>query len=313
MNGLKPLSVVAILGGLSMLVVALVFIDQNFQHAGLWLLMILNLTLGFGHGALDAHLLLRRFSSRAKALTLAAAYLLIVILLGWVLSHAVSIALWLLLGLSVWHFGEAFSRWDSLHPATRTLTRFVVGGAPVMLPMCLSPGAMDDLLSASWQGNEVQVWQWLAYAWLALFAGWFVLCGIPRYRAARHAWYELAGAVALNLTFSPLMAFALYFGFYHSPVHIWRVWRTRPLQANAPGNASASNLIKRAAPFLVTLALTLVLGVTLLVMLNFSTSLFPIEAVSLRWLVVALAALTAPHLILIGLCAKQLSVPASRR
>ena len=309
MNGLKPFGLVAVLVSLFMLVAALVFVDQNFQYAGLWLLMILSLTLGFGHGALDAHLLLRRFPSRAKALTFAAAYLLVVVLLGWVLSHAVSIALWLLLGLSVWHFGEAFSRWDNLHPATRTLTRLVVGGAPVMLPMCLSPEAMADLLRASWQGNEVQVWQWLASLWLALFAGWFVLCGVPRYRAARHAWYELAGVVALNLIFSPLMAFALYFGFYHSPVHIWRVWRTRPLQVAAPGNAPALSLINVAATF----AATLVLGVMLLVLLDFNTSLFSTEARSLRWLIVALAALTLPHLILIGLCAEQLSKTASRR
>ncbi len=308
MNSLKPFGLVAALASLLLMAAALVFIDQNYQYAGLWLLMILSLTVGFGHGALDAHLLLRRFPSGAKALTVAAAYLVIVVLLGWALSHAVSIALWLLLGLSIWHFGEAFSRWDNLHPATRTLTRLVVGGAPVMLPMCLSPGAMADLLGASWQGNEVQTWQWLAYSWLGLFAGWFVLCGVPRYRAARHAWYELAGAVALNLIFSPLMAFALYFGFYHSPVHIWRVWRTRPLQVTAPGKAPALSLINVAATFVATL----VLGVTLLLVLDFNTSLFSAEARSLRWLIVALAALTLPHLILIGLCAEQLSEPASR-
>ena len=178
-----------------------------------------------------------------------------------------------------------------------------------MLPMCLSPGAMADLLRASWQGNEVQVWQWLATSWLALFAGWFVLCGIPHFRAARHAWYEITGAVVLNLIFSPLMAFALYFGFYHSPVHIWRVWRTRPLQVTAPRKVPALSLINVAATFIATL----VLGVMLLLVLDFNTSLFSTEARSLRWLIVALAALTLPHLILIGLCAQQLSEPASRR
>lgn len=309
MIDLKPYSSTAVLASLLMLVAALVFVDHNFQHAGLWLLMILSVTLGFGHGALDAILLLRRFPSRAKALTLAAAYLLVVVLLGWALSHAVSVALWLLLGLSAWHFGEAFSRWDDLHPATKTLTRLVVGGAPVMLPMWLSPGAMGDLLIAAWQGNETQVWKWLALLWLGLFVGWTVLCGIPRCRAARHVWYELAGVAVLNLIFSPLMAFALYFGFYHSPVHIWRVWRTRPMQVTAPGNAPAFRLISVVSTFVATL----VLGTTLLLLLDFNTSLLSTEALSLRWLIVALAALTLPHLILIDLCAKQLSEPASSR
>lgn len=309
MISLKPYGLIAVLASLFMLVAALISIDQNFQHAGLWLLLILSVTLGFGHGALDAILLLRRFPSRTQALTFAAAYLLIVVLLGWALSHAVSLALWLLLSLSVWHFGESFSRWDNLHPATKTLTRFVAGGAPVMLPMWLSPGAMADLLIAAWQGSEVQVWKWLALLWLGLFVSWIVLCGIPRYRAARHVWYELAGAAALNLFFSPLMAFALYFGFYHSPVHIWRVWRTRPLQVTAARNASASSLVNVAAIFVVTLAL----GVTLLVKLDLNNPVFSIEAVGLRWLIVALAALTLPHLILISLCAKQLSDPISSR
>ena len=149
MNILKPCGFMAVLAASSLLVAALVLLDQNALHAGLWLLMIVSVTVGFGHGALDAHLLWRCFPSRPQALTLAAAYLLVVVLSGWALSHAVSVALWLLLGLSAWHFGEAYARWDNLHPATRTLTRFVVGGAPVMLPMWLSPGAMADLLRAA--------------------------------------------------------------------------------------------------------------------------------------------------------------------
>jgi beta-carotene 15,15'-dioxygenase len=308
-NGLRPYGLTALLAGFCLLLAALIFLDQKFPYAGLWLFMIVSVTVGFGHGALDAHLLLRRFPLRSRALALAAAYLLVVVLLGWVLSHAVGAALWLLLGLSVWHFGEAYARWDDLHPATAILTRLVVGGAPVMLPMGLSPEAMAALLQSGWQGNEAQVWQWLAAVWLGLLVVWAALCGIPRYRAARHAWYELAGALALNLVFSPLMAFALYFGFYHSPVHIWRVWRTRPLQGGASENKSSFSQINVAATF----ALTLVLGAALSVMLDFNTSVFSLEAVSLRWLIVALAALTLPHLVLISLCAKQLSEPASSR
>jgi beta-carotene 15,15'-dioxygenase len=308
-NGLKPYGLAALLAGICSGLATLVFFDQKFPYAGLWLFIIVSVTVGFGHGALDAHLLLRRFPLRSRALALAAAYLLVVVLLGWMLSHAVSAALWLLLGLSVWHFGEPYARWDDLHPATAVLTRLVVGGAPVMLPMWLSPDAMTALLQSGWQGNEAQVWQRLAAVWLGLLVVWAVLCGIPRYRAARHAWYELAGAMVLNLVFSPLLAFALYFGFYHSPVHIWRVWRTRPLQASASENKASFSLINVAASF----GLTLLLGAALLVLLDFNTSAFPVEAISLRWLIVALAALTLPHLVLISLCAKQLSEPAPGR
>jgi beta-carotene 15,15'-dioxygenase len=308
-NGLKPYGLAALLAGFCVLVVSLFFLDQKFPYAGLWLFMIVSVTIGFGHGALDAQLLLRRFPARSRALALAAAYLLVVVLLGWALSHAVGAALWLLLGLSAWHFGEAYARWDDLHPATAVLTRLVVGGAPVMLPMWLSREAMAALLQSGWQGNEAEIWQWLAAVWLGLLVVWTALCGIPRYRAARLAWYELAGAMVLNLVFSPLMAFALYFGFYHSPVHIWRVWRTRPRKSAASENKSSLSMINVVATF----ALTLALGAALMVMLDFSTSAFSFEAASLRWLIVALAALTLPHLVLISLCARQLSEPAPGR
>jgi beta-carotene 15,15'-dioxygenase len=306
-NGFKPDARAAWLTGSGLLIASLIFLDQKLSYAGLWLFMMVSVTVGFGHGALDAHLLLRRFPVRSRALALTAGYLLVVVLLGWLLSHAVGAALWLLLGLSAWHFGEAYARWDDLHPATAILTRLVVGGAPVMLPIWLSPGAVVALLQSGWQGNEARVWQWLAAIWLGLLIVWALVCGIRRYRAARHAWYELAGAMALNLVFSPLMAFALYFGFYHSPVHIWRVWRTRPVTTHAAENMSSASRISVAATFL----LTLVLGAALAMRSDITASVFSLEAVSLRWLIVALAALTLPHLVLISLCAKQLSEPAS--
>ena len=128
------------------------------------------------------------------------------------------------------------------------------------------------------------------------------MCGVPRHAAAQHAWYELVGAFMLNLAFSPLMAFALYFGFYHAPVHIWRVWRSRPRGKLV----SSFGLLHFAA----TLLITLILGAALFSVLEKSASMFSMEAAGLRWLVVALAALTLPHLVLVSLCARQLSQPA---
>ena len=61
---------------------------------------------------------------------------------------------------------------------------------------------------------------------------------------------------------------------------------------------------------IVTFLVTLVLGAVLLAMLSFNAHAFSTEAVSLRWLIVALAALTLPHLVLISLCARLLSAPA---
>lgn len=73
-------------------------------QAGVLALLLLSVSVGFIHGALDAVLLPQRFISRAQAALMFVAYLLLVLLLGWVLSTAISLALWVLLLMSAWHF-----------------------------------------------------------------------------------------------------------------------------------------------------------------------------------------------------------------
>ncbi len=300
MNDLnRRLNPVIVPAGFLALAAVLVVLDLQFSQAGLWALMIVSVTVGMGHGALDVQLLLRRFSPPSRAIALGVAYLLVVVLLGWALSQAVSAALWLLLGMSIWHFGEDYARWDQLPSRTHLLTRLVVGGAPVMFPIWLSPVQMAVVVETVLQGGDARPWHLFAAIWLALLVVWVLLCGVLRYRDARIAWYELAGAALLNLVFSPLMAFALYFGVYHAPVHIWRVWRGRP--ANLP--VLRFNLMGVGTSF----SITVLLGALLWVQLDLSGLMFEDSTVGLRWLIVALAALTFPHLVLVSLCTKMLS------
>ena len=282
--------------------VTAIWFDRTVPVAGAWALLGLSLTTGFAHGVLDAQLLLQRFASRSCALVMAGLYLLAALAVGVMLGRNPVTALFALIAMSAWHFGEGYGRWAPTRPAVQTLTRVVVGSAPVLLfPWTGSEGSSSDLMP--WLSvGALQTWRGLGLLWVALFFFWAAFFGLPKLRAHRHAWVELVGIGLLNLSLSPLMAFALYFGAYHAPVHIWRVWRSgldrRSTSVTGPIRWSAIAAV---------LALTIVLGAALWRSLNGLTIHPNAFADSVRWLIVALAALTLPHLVLISACARMLS------
>lgn len=289
----------------------LLWIDKATPLAGVWVLLLLSISFGFIHGALDAVLLPQRFASRAQAAFVFVAYLLLVLLLGWLLGSVVSLALWVLLLMSAWHFGEAYGRWNDLSVLQSGLTRIVVGGASVMLPMLLAPEKLATILTQVVPVVGFKGWQILAWVWLALTAVWLLRFGVTQAGALRYAWLELLGCVLLFGLFSPLMAFALYFGAYHAPVHIWRVWRASSRAALA-GSPKISTGVAIGAAVLTT-ALSWLLGAVLWWFLAPDVFATPDIAAVLRWLIVAFAALTAPHLVLISLCAPFLTEPGVDR
>ena len=79
-------------------------LEAYWPPLSLWAFVLLSLTVGFGHGALDALLLLGQTRTRGITLAVSGLYLLSVLLAGWALSWSVPSALLLLLLMSVWHF-----------------------------------------------------------------------------------------------------------------------------------------------------------------------------------------------------------------
>lgn len=291
---------------LCLLVLAVLWwLDRSQPQAGAWALVGLSVSVGVLHGALDAPLLQRKFTQRAVLLVVLAAYLAAVLLLGWWLSSAVAVALWLLIAMSIWHFGEPYGRWDNLPSWSALLTRAVVGGASIMLPVWLAPDELASLMALVVEPVGLQVWRLMAMAWLVLLAIWLLAIGLPQMRAAQQAWFELIGCTAAYLLFSPVMAFALYFGAYHAPVHIWRVWQAWRASQPAPVAKPRGELV--AAGLAATLLATWLLGAGLWLLLSDGFAAVPDSSGVLRWLIVALAAVTAPHLVLISACSDFLS------
>jgi beta-carotene 15,15'-dioxygenase len=289
----------ALLLGSAFAVLALMGIDRLSPGGASWMLLGLSTTAGFAHGALDIELLFQKFQPLSSAIRLAGIYFLAVLLMGWALSDSPQIALCFLLLMSAWHFGEDYGRWNGVAKTAGVVTRLVVGGAPVALPVLLSHDAMSSLWAITWSADAGRFWLHLAQVWVLLFLAWMVLAGLPRYRLMCHAWSELAGVILLNAVFSPMMAFALYFGAYHAPLHIWRVWSNRP----TTGHAQAFSRAAWAGIFALTLVLA---GILWWGMAQAASA--PVDWLfALRWLVLSLTALTLPHLMLVSLCATTLS------
>jgi beta-carotene 15,15'-dioxygenase len=302
-------------------------LEAYWPPLSLWAFVLLSLTVGFGHGALDALLLLGQTPSRRMALLVSGLYLLCVLVAGWALSWSVPTALIILVLMSVWHFGEQ-------HPGD-LWARLCVGGASVMWPMLVAHDATSLLLLDSFGdrfGTALLAWQMLAKAWLIFLLG----CGAVlaarwlssrkdgvRNRAEISKSSELEFGLAISeililllayLLLSPLLAFAIYFGLYHCLTHIARVGHA----VNAHGELP---ITRYALAFVVTL----LLSAALLALLWWFLPAAEVSGVAhafantgslLQWLIVSLAAVTLPHLILVSYSARWLgaghrSVPGS--
>jgi beta-carotene 15,15'-dioxygenase len=274
-------------------------LEQQWPTLGAWLFVGLSLTLGMGHGALDTALLLGQFKPHSRAMAYGLLYLALTLLSGWLLSLSFAWALIALLLMSVWHFGELY--------AQRIWLRLAVGGVSVMAPALLQSTALGQLLQGAapeYAARLLGLWSGLAWAWAALaclvvFTG---LCsqrnrtmfGNNTVHLQTQAVLEISIVLALNWVLSPLFAFALYFGLYHCTAHIARVQRAAVRHQGLSGGQVAW-------AWCASMLLTAVLMAALWQWLPSAGQWAGRgDAQLLHWLVVALGAVTVPHLLLVG-------------
>lgn len=297
----------SLLGALTALGLAgLSYLDHTFVQAGLWMFIGLTLTSGFFHGALDIVLIQREFASARRFAGVTVLYAVAVVLLAMLCSHISWLMLLLLLCLSVWHFGEPYGRWaqgDWVH-------RVIAGGAPVMLPALLSAPALQGLLPMAVGVDATWAWTiWQTMAWL-----WVGMCGFAiaaffvrgQRQFCKPLWLEVGLVLVLNLTLSPLMAFSIYFGALHAAAHIYRVVAH---QSHDLDVAQPSRGLSR--PGAVAILLTCAATFLLLLPLVWYLQNEPLAASAhhglLNALLVALTAVTLPHLILVSRNARWLT------
>jgi Brp/Blh family beta-carotene 15,15'-monooxygenase len=280
------------------IIAAMAWLEAQWPQMALWLFVGLTLTLGFAHGAMDVWLLMD--AKRKVVMRHFATYGGCVIVLAAALSLFPGIALIALLLLSLWHFGEQA---DTLpvEGKIQSLLRIVQGGASVMLPVLLSGQELKGWVQAIAPESSQWVWPvWVGMAglWLALLVAAIAVVQpwragaqeVAKHVAMRTLVGELIVLILLNALLSPLLAFALFFGVYHAGMHVWRM---RLLQIRDAG----------ALPW-VLLGMTLVITWIGLAVLWWHMPLLAQpqqwQGDWLRWLVVALAAVTLPHMVLVS-------------
>lgn len=285
----------------------LMVLDHLQPQAGLVMLLVLVGSMGTAHGVLDALLMARHLKQARTRRWAGGLYLLATVLGGVLLQPRPGLALLLLLGLSIWHFGERFGRPAGASGWWRCVDRLVRGGAPVLMPALLARSALEPLVGAAAAGDATLTallwacWSSLALAWLCLVCGWLVWASLnPRDVASPgQITIELGALAALYLLVSPLMAFALYFGLYHAGGHIMRVLAESP--------AGTLRRLWQDPRLLAALVLTLLLGALLVAAIHTQAAAFPFQDIALRGVILALAAISIPHVLLISWWARLLS------
>ena len=203
-------------------------------------------------------------------------------------------ALLALLALSVVHFGTAddvVARWRTGttpalgHRAVRVLA---LGGIPVVAPFALHPGEIAPLVARLAPGGLPVLHR------TALVAG--AVVAVAAATTAVTAWRsgDRVGAgeplllAALFATVPSLLAFALYFGLWHSQRHVGRILGADLAAHHLPATARA--LRGAAGRFVRTALLPTLIAVTALVVLVAVTGSGALEAA-----LVLVLSLTVPH------------------
>lgn len=295
-----------------------------------WLPVTLGLLLGLPHGAVD-HLVPAWVRARRTPLPATAA-----LLVGYVATAAVMLVLLrryplpgllVFLAASLLHFGTGEVQYDRLrtHPAPLRRRRPPTAGAPVrtaaaaalqvlgwggisvLLPLACWPAQVRPVLEALAPGSgrlllapDVRH----AAAAVVLAAAGLTVARALRQRRYRPA-AELSLLVAVFLLVPPLFAFAGYFGAWHSTRHIVRLLAADPANTDdlAAGRlAPALRRFARAAAWPTAAALLALLA---LVAATHGAQAYLAADLTL------LAALTAPHMLLVGWLDRQTARPTT--
>ena len=300
----QPLGAVALAVLAVTALAALRYLDQNVAQAGLWVFLGLTFSTGFFHGALDILLLQREFAGARRLTAAVALYAGTTLIIAVICARSGWLLILVLLVMSVWHFGEPYGRWEQgIWNRRAWVQRVVAGGAPVMLPALLSPAALRAVMPAVVALDAplaLLIWQVMAWLWVGVCG--FGLGALRRRLFSRPLLAEVVLVLWFNLLLSPLMAFSIYFGVLHAGPHILRVGARYQREATMTrvGGSGLERLPRRLTAVVVTCLAT----IFLLLVLSWILEGIPVSVGEyhslLNGVIVALTALTLPHLVLVS-------------
>jgi len=236
--------------------------------------------LGVPHGALDPIFARHLFAVRGVVawMVFVGAYVgLALLMIGfWLLTPAVFLFFFLV--ASTLHFS------GDLAPGTPWLTRLLYGGAVIVLPVLNHAPEMTRLfgflVDVTAADRFVSTLRFLAWPWAAgIFLSVLVICKRDWVTAVELVSYSLLVLVA-----PPLLSFTAFFCIMHSARHTLRTQRYASL--------SWRQLL------LTSLAPTVAVGAAAL-LTWFVVKDAPLDMRMVQFVVIGLAALTAPHMLLV--------------
>lgn len=270
-------------------------ISLTFQLA----LALVALLVGIPHGAID-HLITIPRTSRRKFSLYIAGYILIAIAAGWAIATWNLVGFQLVVLMSALHFGFGDAAYRNEERGYIGKGKFPLwvestyaipaGFLPVVLPLTDSR-TLETLeriqpTLVNWAGSQVET---LRNATLAV--GILSIFILTLTRHSSHA-IDLALLLALSLIAPPLIAFAVYFGFWHAIRHTARLVPKLDTSMSFIKEGKWQRAIGAAViPGLYAIAGTFLLAIALIAVdpENFSTSIL--------WsMLVIIWALTVPHM-----------------
>jgi hypothetical protein len=161
------------------------------------------------------------------------------------------------------------------------------------------------VLSAVSGDSAASAWVWrcwsgLSWAWLLSVCCELVVGAMNKPNRS-HLLLELLSLAALYAVLSPLMAFAIFFGLHHAAGHIQRVMACTPQPLR--------HRLHRQPHVIAALAVSVLLAALLvLAFINTLGASRWLDTLALRTVVLALVAVSVPHVVLISAWAKRLNV-----
>lgn len=278
------------------------WIDLSLGPAAVAILFVAVVLTGMPHGAID-HLVAAQLYGLDTTWTDQAkfygGYLVLMALYGvfWVLAPVWS--LWVFLIMTMYHFGQADLAYWGLPPIPARLVYLSRGLFLIGLPIVAFPGLVDPIFDAI-AGVRPSTWPLLDTHSTGVFAGLvgqhvLVLGGalFTADVATRDAGREALNVMVLAALFGtvhPLVAFAVYFGLWHSLGHILELLRFFRRREAAP--STIPSFYKKAALFTV-------LPFVGLAGLYWVTQAFGSTDQMIALLFIIIAVMTLPHMVIV--------------
>ena len=263
--------------------------------------------LGIPHGAVD-HLVAEAIASPpwlSSRWRFMRNYVLAMLAVGVVWLVAPAFALVGFLALSVHHFGQSDLADLGLSGTRATAVQWSRGLLLVGLPLVAHLDTVSPVIERL-GGGDPSSWTWLAERSVIvataivaqhLTVGWTLTRGLVARSTLQREAIAVAALTALFLTADPLLAFAVYFGLWHSLTHLFVL--TGVL---GTGPAPLRSVLRLAAPLTATSVVVLVLVVLGAVVTDRADLIVPS-------VFVFVSMLTLPHMVIVERLWRRRPVP----